>query len=81
MHAMHIRTFASAIAAALLLVSASAQQSYWASGDDKTGSEHAIGKDKSQPNAKVCQVWTDTWLKRGGTWHIIASHDNRVKCR
>ena len=27
------------------------------------GSEHAVGKDKSQPNAKVCQVWTDTWLK------------------
>lgn len=28
-------------------------------------SEPAVGKDKSQPNAKVCQVWTDTWLKRG----------------
>jgi hypothetical protein len=45
------------------------------------GREHAIGKDKSQPNAKVCQVWTDTWLKRGSTWQIIASHDNRVVCR
>jgi Domain of unknown function (DUF4440) len=45
------------------------------------GSEHAVGKDKSHPNAKVCQVWTDTWLKRGGTWQIIASHDNRVECR
>ena len=45
------------------------------------GREHAVGKDKSQPNAKVCQVWTDTWLKRGGTWQIIASHDNRVECR
>jgi hypothetical protein len=45
------------------------------------GSEHAVGKDKSQPNAKVCQVWTDTWLKRGGMWQIIASHDNRVECR
>jgi hypothetical protein len=45
------------------------------------GSEHAVGKDKSQPNAKVCQVWTDTWLKRGETWQIIASHDNRVECR
>ena len=45
------------------------------------GSEHAVGKDKSQPNAKVCQVWTDTWLKRGDTWQIIASHDNRVECR
>jgi hypothetical protein len=45
------------------------------------GSEHAFGKDKSQPNAKVCQVWTDTWLKRDDTWQIIASHDNRVECR
>ncbi|MGO9433843.1 MAG: nuclear transport factor 2 family protein [Terracidiphilus sp.] len=45
------------------------------------GSEYAFGKDKSQPNAKVCQVWTDTWLKRGGTWQIVASHDNRVECR
>ena len=45
------------------------------------GSEHAVGKDMSQPNAKVCQVWTDTWLKRGGTWQIVASHDNRVECR
>jgi Domain of unknown function (DUF4440) len=45
------------------------------------GSEHAVGKDKSQPNAKVCQVWTDTWLKRGGMWQIIASHDNRMECR
>jgi hypothetical protein len=45
------------------------------------GSEHAIGKDKSQPRAKVCQVWTDTWLKRGGSWQIVASHDNRVPCK
>jgi Domain of unknown function (DUF4440) len=45
------------------------------------GREHAIGKDKSQPNTKVCQVWTDTWLKRGGKWQIIASQDNRVECR
>jgi hypothetical protein len=44
------------------------------------GREHAVGKDKSQPSAKVCQVWTDTWLKRGGTWQIIASHDNRAEC-
>ena len=45
------------------------------------GREHAIGKDSAQPNAKVCQVWTDTWLKRGGTWQIIASHDNREACK
>jgi hypothetical protein len=45
------------------------------------GSEHYVGKDKSEPHAKVCQVWTDTWLKRGGTWQIIASQDNRAECR
>jgi Domain of unknown function (DUF4440) len=45
------------------------------------GSEHAIGKDKSQPNARVCQLWTDTWMKRGGVWQIIASQDNRVACK
>jgi hypothetical protein len=157
MREMHLRICAAAIAATLLLVLAHAQQSHWASADDKTakyiiemerkwaegvcvdngvvaslladdfqgtstegvrftkadelkdekgartahdcgldkakvrfygdsvavvyGSEHAVGKDKSQTNAKVCQVWTDTWLKRGGTWQIIASHDNRVECR
>ena len=45
------------------------------------GREHAVGKDKSRPDAKVCQVWTDTWLKRYNTWQIIASQDNRVECR
>jgi hypothetical protein len=45
------------------------------------GSERAIGKDTSQPSTKVCQVWTDTWLKRSGKWQIVASQDNRVPCR
>lgn len=157
MREMHLRIFTAAIAAALLIGPAHAQQSHWASADDKMakymiemeskwaesicvdndvvaslladdfqgtspngarftkadelkdekgahtahdcgldeakvrffgdtiaivyGSEHAIGKDKSQPSARVCQVWTDTWLKRNGTWQIIASHDNRVECR
>jgi hypothetical protein len=45
------------------------------------GSEHAIGKDKSNPSAKVCQIWTDTWLKRDGKWQIIASQDTRVSCK
>ena len=154
---MRLLTFAVATATMLLLVPAPAQQSHWASDDDKTakyiidmerkwaegvcvdngvvasllaedfqgtstqgarfkkadelkdekgtrtahdcgldeakvhffgdnlavvyGREHAVGKDKSQPSAKVCQVWTDTWLKRGGNWQIIASHDNRVECK
>ena len=154
---MHIRIFAVTTAAMLLFVPAQAQQSHWATADDKTakyivdmerkwaegvcvdngvvaslladdfqgtstkggrftkadelkdeksertardcgldeakvhffgdsvavvyGSEHALGKDKSQPNLKVCQVWTDTWLKRGGKWQIIASQDNREECK
>jgi uncharacterized protein DUF4440 len=45
------------------------------------GREHAVGKDSSQPGTKVCQVWTDTWLKRDGRWQIIASQDNRVECK
>jgi len=154
---MHLQIFVAASAVMLLLVPAHAQQSHWASGDDKTakyiidmerkwaegvctdngviaslladdfqgtsttgshftkpdelkdekdartahdcgldeanvhffgdsfavvyGREHAVGKDQSQPSAKVCQVWTDTWLKRGDTWQIIASQDNRVECK
>ena len=45
------------------------------------GSEHATGKDPSQPTAKICQIWTDTWLSRAGRWQIIASQDNRIPCR
>jgi len=45
------------------------------------GSEHAIGKDKNHPDAKVCQVWTDTWLKRNGKWQIAAAQDNKVECK
>jgi hypothetical protein len=45
------------------------------------GSEHSVGKDKSQPNTRVCQIWTDTWLKRENQWRIIASQDNRVPCK
>ena len=45
------------------------------------GREHAVGKDKEAPAARVCQVWTDTWLKRDGKWQIIASHDNRAACK
>lgn len=45
------------------------------------GREHAVGKDNSKPNAKVCQVWTDTWLKREDKWQIIASQDNRLECQ
>jgi hypothetical protein len=45
------------------------------------GSEHAIGKDKTHPDAKQCQIWTDTWLKRNGKWQIAAAQDNKVDCK
>jgi hypothetical protein len=54
------------------------------SGDDVAiiyGSEHAIGKEKTHPDAKQCQVWTDTWLKRNGKWQIAAAQDNKVDCK
>jgi hypothetical protein len=56
----------------------------FSSGEDVAiiyGSEHAIGKDKSNPDAKQCQVWTDTWLKRNGKWQIAAAQDNKVDCK
>ena len=45
------------------------------------GSEHAIGKDKTHPDVKQCQVWTDTWLKRNSKWQIAAAQDNKVDCK
>jgi hypothetical protein len=45
------------------------------------GSERAIGKDKAHPDAKQCQVWTDTWLKRNRKWQIAAAQDNKVDCK
>src|SRR5215469_1645859 len=45
------------------------------------GSEHAFGRDKTHPEAKQCQVWTDTWLKRNGKWQIVAAQDNKVDCQ
>jgi hypothetical protein len=28
-----------------------------------------------------CLVWTDTWLKRGGIWQIIAAQDMWADCK
>jgi len=56
----------------------------FSSGEDVAiiyGSEHAIGKDKTHPDAKQCQIWTDTWLKRNGKWQIAAAQDNKVDCK
>jgi hypothetical protein len=45
------------------------------------GSEHAIGKDKTHPDAKQYQIRTDTWLKRDGKWQIVAAQNNKVDCK
>ena len=45
------------------------------------GSEHAVGKDKAHPDAKQCQVWIDTWLKRDSKWRVVAAQDNKVDCK
>jgi hypothetical protein len=45
------------------------------------GTEHAVGKDKAHPDQKICQVWTDTWLKGDGKWQIVAAQDNRIDCK
>jgi len=30
---------------------------------------------------KQCLVWTDTWLKRRGTWQVVAAQDTSVDCK
>ena len=44
------------------------------------GAESRIGKDDNGKETKVCQVWTDTWLKRAGKWQIVAAQDTMVHC-
>lgn len=44
------------------------------------GSENRIRKAEDGNEAKRCQVWTDTWIKRNGQWQIIAAQDTVVPC-
>jgi len=44
------------------------------------GAESRIGKTKEGTEAKRCQVWTDTWLKRNGQWQIVAAQDTVIPC-
>ena len=37
------------------------------------GSESRIRKGADGKEARRCQVWTDTWLKRNGQWRIVAA--------
>ncbi len=52
-------------------------------GDDLAvlyGGESSLRKDKAGVEKKRCLIWTDTWLRRGGKWQIIASQDTVVPC-
>jgi hypothetical protein len=44
------------------------------------GSESRIQKAADATEAKRCQVWTDTWLKRKGQWQIVAAQDTIIPC-
>lgn len=44
------------------------------------GAENRMRKDRDGKEAKRCQVWTDTWLKRNGRWQIVAAQDTVVVC-
>jgi len=44
------------------------------------GAESRIRKDKDGKEARRCQVWTDTWLRRDGRWQIVAAQDTVIPC-
>jgi hypothetical protein len=44
------------------------------------GSESRIQKAADGTEAKRCQVWTDTWLKRKEQWQIVAAQDTVIPC-
>ena len=44
------------------------------------GAESRILKEADSKEAKRCQVWTDTWLKRNGQWQIVAAQDTIIPC-
>jgi hypothetical protein len=44
------------------------------------GSESRMRKAEDGKEAKRCQVWTDTWLKRNGQWQIVAAQDTVIPC-
>ena len=44
------------------------------------GSESRVRKAEGGNDARRCQVWTDTWLKRKGQWQIVAAQDTVIPC-
>lgn len=45
------------------------------------GSESSVRKVKDGVEKTRCQIWTDTWLRRGGKWQIVAAQDTQVDCK
>jgi len=45
------------------------------------GSESRIEKAANGTEARRCQVWTDTWLRRNGHWQIVAAQDTVIPCK
>lgn len=45
------------------------------------GSESRVRKETNGKEATRCQVWTDTWLRRGGQWQIVAAQDTVIPCK
>ncbi len=45
------------------------------------GSESSIRKASDGKEYTRTLVWTDTWLKRNGSWQIVAAQDMRTDCK
>jgi Domain of unknown function (DUF4440) len=45
------------------------------------GKDRAVVPTEAGVEETRCLVWTDTWLKRGGRWQIVAAQDARTKCQ
>jgi Domain of unknown function (DUF4440) len=44
------------------------------------GSETALESPPAGKPERYCLIWTDTWLKRGGKWQIVAAQDALITC-
>lgn len=45
------------------------------------GSESSVRKASDGKEYTRALVWTDTWLKRNGSWQIVAAQDMRTDCK
>ncbi len=45
------------------------------------GSESSIRKASDGKEYTRTLVWTDTWLRRNGSWQIVAAQDMRTDCK